>query len=92
MNRTKTNSETISKGLRKIAGFAENGILRYNDTIEMTSGFMESVMDFISQMHHNMSIQSKKEFPANPRGKCTDCPYFSVCTKEILDAGGESNE
>ena len=92
LNRTKTNSETISKGLRKIAGCAEGGLLRYGDTLEITSGFLVSVMDYISQMHSKMVEQSREGFPALPRGRCSECPYFSVCTKGTIDDGGERGE
>ena len=92
LSHSNTNSDTISKGLKKIASFAQGGLLRYGDTIEMTTEFLDSVMGYISEMHKVMEEQSKESFPPMPRGKCSDCPYFSVCTKDALDAGGDDNE
>lgn len=88
----KSHASAVRSGLKKIAGYGKNGVLRYDDTIVITTGFLESVMSSISEMHENMKVQSRKEFPATPRGDCSQCPYKSVCTKEPLEVGGEDNE
>jgi len=88
----KSHASAVRSGLKKIAGYGKNGVLRYDDTIVITTGFLESVMSSISEMHETMKVQSRKEFPATPRGYCSKCPYKSVCTKEPLEVGGEDNE
>ena len=88
----KSHVSAVRSGLKKITGYAKDGVIRYGSNIEMTESFLNTVMERISSMHGTMMEQSRKEFPPTPRLKCSDCPYFSVCTKEALDLGGDSNE
>ena len=92
MNRTNTNTKTVRSGLKKIAGYAKDGVIRYGSNIEMTEEFLSSVLETISAMHETMKEQSRTELPPAPRLKCTECPYFSVCTKEAIDLGGADDE
>ncbi|MBE6518467.1 MAG: PD-(D/E)XK nuclease family protein [Thermoplasmata archaeon] len=91
-NRLGIKSSTIEPGLRKIASLTKGGILSYGSIIEMPQSELDSRMQRISDMHSLMIEQSKVEFPSQPRQKCKDCQYFSVCTKEVIDVGGETDE
>ncbi|MBR4685715.1 MAG: PD-(D/E)XK nuclease family protein [Candidatus Methanomethylophilaceae archaeon] len=91
-DRLNTKSKSTEPGLRKIASLVKGGILSYGSIIEMPQTELDSRMQKISEMHDLMIEQSKVEFPAQPRQKCKDCQYFSVCTKEIIDVGGDTDE
>jgi hypothetical protein len=91
-DRLSTKSKSTEPGLRKIASLVKGGILSYGSIIEMPQTELDSRMQKISEMHDLMIEQSKVEFPAQPRQKCKDCQYFSVCTKEIIDVGGDTDE
>jgi len=88
----KTNVETVTRGLRKISGCTQSGLLVYGLSMTLTPEYMDGIMDEISKMHELMKEQSYTDFPADPRGKCKDCPFFQVCTKEPIDIGGEGVE
>ncbi len=88
----KSHVSSVRSGLKKIAGYAKDGVIRYGTNIEMTESFLNSVLDRVSEMHATMKEQSRTELPPTPRLKCSDCPYFSVCTKDAIDLGGDSNE
>ena len=91
MNHTSTNELTVTRGLRKISGCAQSGLLTYGPSVVLTPEYVEDIMDEISRMHNLMKEQSHSDFPAAPRRKCERCPYIQVCTKEPVDIGGDDN-
>ena len=92
MKDTKTNRQNVERGVRKIASFSMNGLLSYGDTVEVTPEYMERTMDRLTALHSEMVEQSRTGYPAAPRIDCKRCQYFQVCTKEVIDLGGDSDE
>ena len=88
----KTVRKDVVSGLSKVVNANVSGMLTYYDTVEIPIQQLDAVMEFVAESHKRMVEQSATEFPSDPRIECRNCRYFQVCTRDMIDAGGEQGE
>jgi len=92
LNDNKTNRGAAESAVRKISKLVSSGMITTNYSLLIPNETLDEVMEHVSELHDEMLKQSKTDFPPAPRVKCKDCRFYSVCTREAIDLGGDSDE
>jgi len=85
MKDNKQNRETVSAALKKLATIIIWGIYSDANTITVPSDTLEDFLSSVDAHHTIASLQRYTELPAEPRGKCSKCEFFKVCTNGNID-------
>ena len=88
MKENKTNRETVSAALKRLVTIIAWGVYNDKNTITVPSDTLEDFLSSVDAHHAVASVRRYTEFPAEPRGKCSKCEFFKVCTNGNIDKGG----
>ncbi len=88
----KTNRGYAESAVKKITKLTSFGMVITDYSLLIPETTLDEIMNGISDMHKQMLVQSKTEFPPTPRVKCKDCAFYSVCTREVIELGGDYDE
>ena len=84
---------TITNAIKQYVEILDSGIFVRENLVIVMKDCMERMLLHVDELHAKMSSESITVLPPEPIGKCSDCDYFSVCTKDVLKAdGGDSDE
>jgi hypothetical protein len=83
----------VPKALKKIAAIVSSGMFDEGKEIIVPADTLERFLSLVDKDHDSASRQTYTEFPAAPRINCSQCKFFRVCTKDILELeAGDDDE
>jgi hypothetical protein len=88
----KTNRDNVSKILRKLSDIISSGMFVDVDEIAIPSDTLEKFLSMIDKDHDLASAQTYTEFPASPRRNCSECDFYKVCTRDVIELDGDGGE
>ncbi|AMK13828.1 PD-(D/E)XK nuclease superfamily protein [methanogenic archaeon mixed culture ISO4-G1] len=92
LNDNATNRKTVEAGLRKIAGYLRYDLVTAGAVITVPKTTMEQTMSRITEAYEEMVSRRTTDYPPEPRGDCKRCRFLSVCTRDQLNLGGQTDE
>jgi CRISPR/Cas system-associated exonuclease Cas4 (RecB family) len=85
MKETKTNSDLISRALKKLSDLLLSDMYANDREVVIPSDTIERFLSRIDEDHDAATKQMYTEFPASPRKDCGKCSFFKACTTDIID-------
>ncbi len=89
LNDNKTNRGDAEKAVRKVASRIKADMVIIGDTVVIPLKTYEEVMGMVASKHKEMMERSRTSFPVNPEARCSECPFYPVCTEDSVHLEAE---
>ena len=83
---------TVKNAIRNYAEVVNSGVFLNGNEVIITKEKLDSVLSDADRLHSELVSQSISELPVRHDKKCSDCEYYSVCTKDNISVDAEEDD